>query len=326
MTDTEKILVTGAGGQIGSALVYKLRARYGNLQVIATDIKEPPERLQGSGVFELLNVLDKKKLKEAIEKHQPTQIYHLAAMLSATAEKNPRQAWQLNMDGLLNVLDLGVEYRVGKIFWPSSIAVFGPGSPKDPAPQQGIMDPSTIYGISKLAGEHLCAYYHRQHGLDVRSLRYPGLIGWEGAPGGGTTDYAVDIFHEALKTGRYHCFLAPGTRLPMMNMQEAIRAALELMDAPSRKISIRTSYNIAGMSFTPAEIAREIQKHLPDFKITYRKNDPRQLIADTWPARMNDTPARQDWGWKSSCDLEQLVREMLEHLQPSGLPDTARNW
>ena len=312
---SEKILVIGSNGQIGTELVLNLRNRYGAGAIIASDIHLSDHPLIKEGPFELINVLDKAVLEAVFEKQQPTQVYLLAAILSATGEKHPKMAWDLNMTGLLNVLDLAVKYKTKKVFWPSSIAVFGPHSPREKTPQFCIMDPNTVYGFSKLAGERWCEYYYLKHGLDVRSLRYPGLIGWRSDPGGGTTDYAVNIFHEALANNKYESFLSAGTALPMMYMDDAIRATLELMDAPAYQLSIRSSYNLAGISFTPEQLSAEIKKHLPGFEITYADNDPRQAIADSWPRSIDDTKAHEDWGWKIKYDLAAMTADMLENLK-----------
>jgi nucleoside-diphosphate-sugar epimerase len=311
---SETILVIGANGQVGTELVAALRNTYGERQVIASDV-QPPEHNNNSGPFELVNVLDKDNLHQLFKKHKPTQVYLLAAMLSAIGEEKPKLAWDLNMNGLIQVLDFCVEFKVTKVFWPSSIAIFGHHSPRQNTPQYCVMDPNTVYGFSKLAGERWCEYYFTKYGLDVRSVRYPGLISWKTAPGGGTTDYAVDIFHEAIKTGSYESFLSANTALPMMYMDDAIRATLTLMDAPKEKLSIRAGYNLAGISFTPAQIAAEIKKILPDFNITYSDNDPRQAIADSWPQSIDDSYARKDWGWQIKYDLPKIVSDMLENLK-----------
>lgn len=310
----ENILVIGANGQIGTELVVNLRNRYGKGAVIAADIHPSDHPLRKEERFELVNVLDRGVLEGVFETQRPTQVYLLAAILSATGEKHPKMAWDLNMTGLLNVLELAVKYKTEKVFWPSSIAVFGPHSPRENTPQFCTMDPNTVYGFSKLAGERWCEYYNLKHGLDVRSLRYPGLIGWRSDPGGGTTDYAVNIFHEALANNKYESFLSAGTALPMMYMDDAIRATLELMDAPAHKLSVRSSYNLAGISFTPEQLAGEIKKHLPGFEITYAGSDPRQAIADSWPKSIDDTKAQQDWGWKIKYDLAAMTADMLENL------------
>lgn len=309
----EKILVLGSNGQIGTELVAALRGIYGNSAVIACDIRRPDH--EDEGPFEFVNVLDKDILKTIFKKYSPTQVYLLAALLSATGEQNPKLAWDLNMNGLLNVLDFALDFKTSKVYWPSSIAVFGPNSPKHNTPQHCIMDPNTVYGISKLAGERWCEYYHQKYGLDVRSIRYPGLISWKAAPGGGTTDYAIHIFHEALKKNKYASFLSAETELPMMYMEDAIRGTIELMDAPSEKIKIRSAYNFAGVSFTPEILAAEIRKHLPGFQLSYVDADPRQLIADSWPASIDDSYAKTEWGWKPQYDLERITADMLENLQ-----------
>ncbi len=309
----EKILVIGANGQIGTELVMTLRNIHGTEQVIASDIHDPNPS-NSAGPCERVNVMDKDNLRRLFEKYRPTQIYLLAAILSATGEKQPKLAWDLNMTGLIQVLDLAVEFKTAKVFWPSSIAVFGPHSPRENTPQFCVMDPNTVYGFSKLAGERWCEYYFTKYGLDVRSIRYPGLIGWKSAPGGGTTDYAVNIFHEALEKSSYESFLSAGTALPMMYMEDAIRATISLMDAPADKLTIRSSYNLGGISFTPTQLADEIKKHLPNFKMSYSDNDPRQVIADSWPKSIDDTDAQQDWGWKIKYDLAAMTADMLANL------------
>jgi len=309
----ERIVIIGSNGQIGTELAAALRGRFGSQEVVTSDIRDP-QVVDSSGPFERIDVLDKASLHNFFEKYRPTQVYLLAAMLSATGEKYPRQAWDLNVNGLLNVLDLSLEYNVRKVFWPSSIAVFGPNTPKTNTPQYTIMDPRTVYGISKLAGERICEYYHARYGMDIRSVRYPGIISWKAAPGGGTTDYAVHIFHEALKSGTYDCFLSADTELPMLYMDDAISGTLALMDAPAESLTIRSSYNIAGISFTPAMLAAEITRLLPEFTITYADNDPRQAIADTWPDSIDDTQARQDWGWSPRFNLTDITRDMINNL------------
>ncbi|TDG35072.1 NAD-dependent epimerase/dehydratase family protein [Pedobacter changchengzhani] len=311
----EKIIVLGSNGQIGTELVNALRKINGDDNVIACDIRRPDYDIKNSAPFEFVNVLEKDVIKAVFDKYQPTQVYLLAALLSATGEQNPKLAWDLNMNGLLNVLDLALEFKTKKVYWPSSIAVFGPSSPKDNTPQNTIMDPNTVYGISKLAGERWCEYYHEKYGLDVRSIRYPGLISYKAAPGGGTTDYAIHIFHDALKKGCYQSFLNAGSELPMMYMDDAIRATIELMDAPADKITVRSSYNLAGVSFTPEVLAAEIRKHIPNFELTYGPNDPRQKIADSWPHSINDDYAAKDWNWKPEFDLEKLTVDMLDNLK-----------
>jgi len=309
----EKILVIGASGQIGVELTLALRKIYGNTNVVASDLREENELLKGTGPYVSLDVMNKEMLHVQVIRQNITQIYLLAAILSATGEKNPNLAWSLNMQSLLNVLDIAKEEKLCKVYWPSSIAVFGPTSPKQNCPQQTIIEPITVYGISKYAGEFWCNYYHQRWGLDVRSIRYPGLISYKSAPGGGTTDYAVEIFHEALEEKKYDCFLAEDTYLPMMYMPDAIKATIQLMEAPADKISVRTSYNISGMSFSPKEIAAEIKKHIPDFTIAY-KPDYRQQIANSWPQSIDDSVARNDWGWKEDYDLPGMTKDMLENL------------
>ncbi|MCC7400764.1 MAG: NAD-dependent epimerase/dehydratase family protein [Chitinophagaceae bacterium] len=310
----EKILVIGASGQIGVELTLALRKIYGNSNVVASDLREENELLKGSGPYVSLDVMNREMLHVQVIRQNVTQIYLLAAILSATGEKNPNLAWHLNMQGLLNVLELAREEKLHKVYWPSSIAVFGPTSPKKNCPQQTIIEPTTVYGISKYAGEFWCNYYHHRYGVDIRSLRYPGLISYKSAPGGGTTDYAVEIFHEALEHKKYECFLKEDTYLPMMYMPDAIRATIELMEAPSDKISIRTSYNLSGMSFSPKEITSEIRKHIPGFAISY-KPDYRQAIADSWPQSIDDSVARRDWQWKEEFGLAAMTSDMLANLK-----------
>jgi len=305
-----KTLVIGAGGQIGKELVNELCKIHGSSKIVAADIKAE-ENLDCD--FEILDVLDTKRLVEIIKKHNVKEIYHLAALLSATAEQYPQKGWELNMNGLLSVLELMREKVIDKMFWPSSIAVFGPNTPKQNTPQYTVMEPSTVYGISKQAGERWCEYYHTRYGVDVRSIRYPGLIGWQSAPGGGTTDYAVHIFHEAIKNKKYECFLKEDTTLPMMYMSDALKATIGLMQASPDKVKIRSSYNLAGVSFSPKDIAAEIKKHIPEFTITY-KPDYRQPIADSWPQSIDDTQARKDWGWKHQYDLSSMTKDMLQHI------------
>lgn len=311
----EKILVIGANGQVGTELVTALRGRFGEERVIASDINNPVSAIRNRGPFEFVNVLDKENMHHVFDKHRPTQVYLLAAILSAVGEQKPKMAWDLNMNGLIQVLDLAIEFGVKKVFWPSSIAVFGPHSPKDNAPQYCVMDPNTVYGFSKLAGERWCEYYFEKYGLDIRSIRYPGLISWKAAPGGGTTDYAIHIFIQALKARKYESFLSANTALPMMYMDDAIRATIELMDTPAEKLTVRSSYNLGGISFTPAQLAEEIKKHIPQFSISYVENDPRQAIADGWPSSIDDSVAQQDWGWKLAYDMPKLVAEMLSNLK-----------
>ena len=312
---SEKILVIGANGQIGTELVTALRNIHGAEQVIASDLKSPTYAIRNRGPFEIVNVLDDENLHHIFNKHRPSQVYLLAAILSAVGEQKPKMAWDLNMTGLLYVLDFAVEFGVKKVFWPSSIAVFGPHSPQYQTPQYCVMDPNTVYGFSKLAGERWCEYYFNKYGLDVRSIRYPGLIGWRANPGGGTTDYAVHIFHEALKTGKYQSFLSADTALPMMYMDDAIRATITLMDAPAEKLSIRSSYNLAGISFTPTQLADEIRKIIPNFEISYAESDPRQAIADSWPKSIDDNYAQNDWDWQLEYDLPKMTADMLANLK-----------
>lgn len=309
----EKILVIGASGQIGVELTQALRKIYGAANVIASDLREENELLHGTGPYVSLDVMNKEMLHVQVIRQNVTQIYLLAAILSATGEKSPNLAWHLNMQGLLNVLEIAKEEKLTKVYWPSSIAVFGPTSPKQNCPQHTIIEPTTVYGISKYAGEFWCNYYHLKYGVDVRSLRYPGLISYKSAPGGGTTDYAVEIFHEALEEKKYTCFLNEDTFLPMMYMPDAIRATIELMEAPVEKISIRTSYNLSGMSFSPKEIAAEIKKRIPEFTIEY-KPDYRLAIAQSWPQSIDDSVARKDWGWKEEYDLSAMTNDMLDNL------------
>jgi len=307
----DKILIIGAGGQIGLELLEELNKIYGSSNVVAADIKSLAAF--NDNAFETLDVLNADALLNIVKKHGIKQVYLLAALLSATAEKNPLFAWQLNMQGLFNVLELAREKYISKVYWPSSIAAFGPTTPRVNTPQFTVMEPSTVYGISKQAGERWCEYYFHKYGVDVRSLRYPGLIGYKSAPGGGTTDYAVHIFHEALAKGRYECFLAENTALPMMYMPDAIRATLQLMHAPANQVKIRGSYNLAGISFSPKEISQQIKSHIPSFSITY-KPDFRQEIAESWPQSINDLEAREHWGWSPQYDLAGMVKDMLVHL------------
>jgi nucleoside-diphosphate-sugar epimerase len=310
----EKILVIGASGQIGVELTLALRKIYGENNVLASDLREQNELLRGTGPYVSLDVMNKEMLHVQVIRQGIKQIYQLAAILSATGEKNPGLAWNLNMQGLLNVLDIAREEKLHKVYWPSSIAVFGPTSPKQNCPQQTIIEPTTVYGISKYAGEFWCNYFHQRFGVDVRSLRYPGLISYKSAPGGGTTDYAVEIFHEALEEKKYECFLNEDTYLPMMYMPDAIRATIELMEVPADKISVRTSYNISSMSFSPKEIAAEIKRHVQDFSISY-KPDYRQAIANSWPQSIDDSVARKDWGWREEYDLAGMTKDMFQNLK-----------
>ena len=310
----KKILVIGSNGQIGTELVLSLRERYGKEAVFAADLSESCPAIIINGPYVQLDVLQKEAIREYIITNEIKEVYLLAALLSATAEKNPDFAWKLNMEGLFTILDLAKEKHIDKIFWPSSIAVFGPTTPADKTPQYTIMEPSTVYGISKLAGERWCEYYHKKHQVDVRSLRYPGLISYKSPPGGGTTDYAIDIFHKATAGVDYDCFLNETSALPMLFMDDAIRATIELMEAPSEQIKIRSSYNLAGVSFTPKELSEAIKKQLPDFKITYNP-DFRQAIADSWPNSIDDAITEQHWGWKPRFDLPKIVDEMIKNIK-----------
>ena len=305
------ILVIGANGQLGSELVVSLRNKFGNKNVIASDIREPEN---GNDPFTVLDVLDNDKLIALVKKNKISQIYHLAAMLSAKAEQHPQYAWELNMQGLLNVLNIAKNEPSIKVYWPSSIGVFGPSTPKQNTPQNSIMDPNTVYGISKLAGERWCQYYHEKYNVDVRSLRYPGLIGYKTLPGGGTTDYAVNIFYKAIQGEDYECFLNKDAYLPMMYMQDAVAATIAIMEAPAEKIKIRSSYNLAAMSFSPEEIYEKIKAKYPNFLITYNP-DFRQDIADSWPQLIDDSSARNDWGWQHEYNLDKLVEVMLLNLE-----------
>jgi nucleoside-diphosphate-sugar epimerase len=307
----DKILIIGAGGQIGIELVQELSLLYGSSNVIAADLK--PIAALEVNPFEKLDVLDKDALLNIVKKHSISHVYLLAALLSATGEQNPMFAWKLNMEGLFNVLDLAKEKHISRVYWPSSIAVFGPTTPRINTPQFTVMEPTTVYGISKQAGERWCEWYFHKYGVDVRSLRYPGLIGWKSAPGGGTTDYAVHIFHQALKNKTYECFLSADTALPMMHMEDAIRATIEIMHVPAENIKIRGSYNLAGISFNPEQIAAEIKKHIPDFTITY-ETDFRQDIANSWPQSIMEDEARNHWNWKAKFNLSSLVENMLQNL------------
>jgi nucleoside-diphosphate-sugar epimerase len=309
-----KILIIGACGQIGTELTQKLREIYGHDNVIASDIRKLNIDVVNDGIFEVVNALDYNQIEHLIEKYQITEVYLMAALLSATAEKNPAFAWDLNMNSLFHVLNLAKAGKIKKIYWPSSIAVFGPTTPRENTPQYTVMEPSTVYGISKQTGERWCEYYHKQYGVDVRSLRYPGLISWSSPPGGGTTDYAVDIFHKAITEGKFTSFLSENSGLPMMYMDDAIKATIAIMQAPAENIKIRSSYNLSAMSFTPKEIADEIKKHYPDFTIAYVP-DFRQKIADSWPASINDNEAREDWGWSNDFDLAKMTSEMFKQLK-----------
>ena len=313
-TSETKILITGACGQVGTELTIELRKRYGNDAVLATDIRQSDQAHFQDNAFEILDVTDKARLIALVEDYKITEIYHLASILSAKGEQNPTLAWNINMTGLLNVLEVCVSHNIQKVFWPSSIAVFGPNSPKIKTPQFTIMDPDTVYGISKLAGERWCHHYHYKHDIDVRSLRYPGLISYKSPAGGGTTDYAVDIYFEAINNNQFECFLEEDTILPMMYMDDAIRATIELMEAPKHILTVHSSYNIAGVSFSPDEITKEIKKHLPSFKTIY-KPDFRQQIADTWPESIDDEYARVEWGWIPEYNLEKMTENMLANIK-----------
>ena len=308
-----KILIIGACGQIGSELTYKLRDIYGVDNVIASDINTRKLDLVNSGPFEIIDAKNYNAIKDCCEQYNVKTIYLMAALLSATGEKYPMEAWDLNMNSLFHVLNLAKEKYIDHIFWPSSIAVFGPTTPKNNTPQHTVMEPSTVYGITKQVGERWCEYYHEKYGVDVRSLRYPGIISWKTLPGGGTTDYAVEIYHEAIKNKSYDCFLNKDTELPMMFMEDAIKATTDIMSAKAETIKIRSSYNLAAISFTPKEIAESIKKHIPNFEIRYTP-DFRQAIADSWPKRIDDSQARQDWNWEHSYSLNEITYEMLTQL------------
>lgn len=308
-----KTIIIGACGQIGTELVLELRRKRGVDSVIAADVKDEAPKILSSGPYVRMDILDRNKVREFLINEGVDEVYLLAALLSATAEKHPDFAWRLNMEGLFTILDLAKEGFVKKIFWPSSIAVFGPSTPRVKTPQFTITEPTTIYGISKLAGERWCEYYHLKHGVDVRSIRYPGLISYTSLPGGGTTDYAVDIFYQAKLKNQYTSFLRSDSALPMMYMQDAIRATIELMEADPKDLKVRSSYNIAGCSFTPKELAEEIKKHLEDFQITYQP-DFRQDIADSWPISIDDSAAKKDWNWSARFGIREIVTEMLENI------------
>src|SRR5690554_4007807 len=309
-----KVLIIGACGQIGTELTAKLRATYGVENVVASDIRKLENDVVKNGIFEVLNALDYNQIEYLIEKYEITDVYLMAALLSATAEKNPAFAWDLNMNSLFHVLNIAKAGKIKKIFWPSSIAVFGPTTPRENTPQYTVMEPSTVYGISKQTGERWCEYYFKQYGVDVRSIRYPGLISWSTEPGGGTTDYAVDIYYKAVSDNKYTCFLTENTELPMMYMDDAIRATVGIMQAKKEDIKIRSSYNLSAMSFTPKEIAASIASVQTGFEISYEP-DFRQEIADSWPSSINDSEARKDWGWNHEYDLERMTKVMLENLK-----------
>ena len=309
----KRILIIGACGQIGTELTLKLREINGKKAVIAADIRKGSKELTKSGPFKLVNALDYTSILNIVEKYKVTEVYLMAAMLSATGEKYPDKAWELNMNSLFNVLNLAKEGKIKKLFWPSSIAVFGPTTPKENTPQETVMEPSTVYGISKQAGERWCEYYFNKYNVDVRSLRYPGIVSWKTDPGGGTTDYAVEIFHKAILEGTYNSFLNKDSKLPMMYMDDAIDATIKIMDTPAEKVKIRSSYNLAAISFTPEEIANEIKTIIPEFKIKYHA-DFRQAIADSWPKSIDDSTARKDWEWHANFDLKKMTKIMLENL------------
>jgi nucleoside-diphosphate-sugar epimerase len=311
----KKVLVIGAGGQIGSELVLALRRRFGRESVIAADVKDNCPTVLQEGQYVQIDILNREAVRKFVIEEQISEVYLLAALLSATAEKQPDFAWKLNMEGLFTILDLGKEGYLKKIFWPSSIAVFGPTTPRDNTPQITTMEPTTVYGISKQAGERWCEYYFNKFQVDVRSIRYPGLISYTSLPGGGTTDYAVDIFYKAKREAKFECFLKADTALPMMYMADAIRATIELMEAPKENIKIRSAYNLAGNSFTPSQLANKIQEHIPDFVIHYEP-DFRQAIADSWPKSIDDSKASEDWGWETEYDIDKMVEVMLENVNP----------
>lgn len=310
----KRILIIGASGQIGNELTMYLRNMYSNQDVIASDLREASKQVMESGPFEILDAMDARAIEKIVTNYKITDVYLMAAMLSATAEKYPIKGWDLNMSSLFNVLNLAKDKKIEKVFWPSSIAVFGSTTPKTNTPQHTIMEPETVYGISKQTGERWCEYYHKRYGVDVRSIRYPGLISYKTPPGGGTTDYAIEIFHKALKDKKYTCFLTAQTTLPMMFMDDAISATVNIMLAPSQKIKIRNAYNLAALSFNPQELTTSIQKHIPDFKIEYQP-DFRQTIADSWPASIDDAVARKDWGWKHHVDLDKMTKIMIDNLK-----------
>ena len=313
LTMAQKILIIGACGQIGSELTFKLRSIHGDENVIASDISYNNLDLVNSGIFEIVDAQDYGSILLCVEKHKINTVYLMAAMLSATGEKYPMKAWDLNMNSLFHVLNLAKAKFISKVFWPSSIAVFGPTTPKNQTPQHTVMEPTTVYGMTKQVGERWCEYYYDKYGVDVRSIRYPGIISWKTMPGGGTTDYAVEIYHKAITDGKYESFLSENTELPMMFMDDAINATIQIMDAPDEQLSIRSSYNLAAMSFTPKDIAAEIKKHIEDFTITYNP-DFRQQIADTWPKSIDDSVARKDWNWNPQFDLKNMSDEMLTEL------------
>lgn len=314
----KKIVIIGACGQIGTELTLALRKKHGNENVVASDIREGSEELMNSGPFEILDATNYKAIEDIVLHYKINEVYLMAAMLSATAEKFPIRGWNLNMDSLFNVLNLAKENKIKKVFWPSSIAVFGPTTPKENTPQTTVMEPSTVYGISKQTGERWCEYYFNKYGVDVRSIRYPGLISYTTPPGGGTTDYAIEIFHEALKNQKYTSFLSETTALPMMYMQDAIKATMDIMETPSEEIKTRSSYNLGGISFTPKELAESIRKYIPSFEISYAP-DFRQEIAASWPSSIDDSTAQKDWGWKHEFDLDKMTKTMLEGIKKAQL-------
>ncbi len=309
-----KILIIGASGQIGSDLTVELRKKHGSEHVVATDIKNATQEVMEGGPFEILDVMDKRRVAEIVDQYKIDTIYHLAAILSGNAEKNPQLAWDINMNSLFYVLDISRERGVKKVFWPSSMGAFGPTTPAQNTPQLTLMEPTTVYGISKLAGERWCEYYYHKYGLDVRSLRYPGLISWKTEAGGGTTDYAVEIFYAAIKQGKYECFLSKDLALPMMYMDDAVNATIQLMVAASEHVKIRSSYNLGGISFTPEQITQEIRKYIPELEVTYQP-DFRQSIAESWPRSISDKAAFDDWGWKHEYDLGKMTKVMIENIK-----------
>ena len=311
--ETDTILITGALGQIGSELAEKLKTIYGKNNVIISDIRDPKD-VDYDGIYEVIDVMDAEKIKEVIAKHNVKTVYHLAALLSGTAEKNPMFGWKLNMDTLLTFLELAKDKVIDKIFWPSSIGVFGPDTPKDNTPQNTIQTPSTVYGISKLSGEYWCKWYQQNHNVDVRSVRFPGLISWKTPAGGGTTDYAVDIYYKAIEDGKYTSFLSEGTYLPMLYMDDAIDAIVELMSADPKQLGEFKSYNLGGLSFAPEDLAAEIKKHIPNFTLDYAP-DFRQAIADTWPSSIDDSVAKADWGYQPKFDIDKMTTTMLDNLK-----------
>ena len=311
---SSRVLVIGACGQIGSELTVKLRGQLGVANVIASDIRKSNEELVKAGPFEIIDAKNLLSVKACIDKHNIDTVYLMAAMLSATGEQFPEKAWDLNMTSLFNVLNLAKDGVIDRVFWPSSIAVFGPTTPKENTPQNTVMEPTTVYGMTKQVGERWCEYYHEKYGVDVRSIRYPGIISWKTLPGGGTTDYAIDIFHKAIKEKQYECFLTEDTKLPMMFMDDAVDATIAIMNANAENLTIWSSYNLAAISFTPSELAKSIQKVIPEFKITYAP-DFRQKIADSWPKSIDDSQARKDWGWEHSFDLKKITEVMLTQLQ-----------